>query len=129
MNSRPAMSILYEEWRTLTVAEAEAIRVGDWQVLETTHDAKLQLQLRIRAEPRLASLRPEHTSSPGLDETIRQGVLAELMQMEQANSQTLAGRLVETQREQATLEGSLQRLRKLRNSYAPGQTSIWQSYS
>ena len=128
MNPRQTLWELYEEWKVLTRGETEAISLGHWHRLENLQKAKLRLQAQIvAAEQHMPGEPGQVTLGPAAVPLF--SLVSGLIQMEKANRAALATRLAEAHQEQADLDGSLARLRKLRHSYATGRPSAWHSYS
>ncbi len=130
MSARNNLMSLYQEWRTLTEAEGEAIRSATWPQVYRCQAAKSQLQARILAahERFQAEL-----AANGLDarehEAQYRKTIAELILLEQRN-----GEFLEAQREQAQaklreLSRTRQNLRQVQRAYAGAQQPAWNSYS
>ena len=131
MSARDELADLYERWRQLTLAEAEAIRLTRWAELEQHQLAKAKLQPVIaHAEEQLKAELPAGFVQREAIERQLQNVVDELIQLEQGNHDLLAAQRQTADDQRVNLERTGRNLRQLHRSYAPTlATAHWQSYS
>lgn len=129
MNARNRLFDTYAEWRRWTVEEGDAIKASDWPRVRTCQRAKLDLQPRIiRCTEDARS--ETHTAGDNwgeVEKRLRREV-ADLIEMETRNGQTLAQIRCKARTEQAELDRSSRQLKQIR-SYAPVTPTAWSSYS
>ena len=117
-----------DQWRTLTVAEGEAIRLGRWCEVEQLQRAKQQLQPLIQQAidgwRTLLAGREHDTVSAGFRHSV-----AELIQQETANAECIAARRRRMQHVREELESTTRQLHHVRQAYAPAAPVLWQSFS
>lgn len=122
--TRSALLGYYDQWRSLTADEGEAIRGGQWLQVQQFQDSKRQLQESILN--RLRELPAEERRR--LNSELL-GLVEELVTQEHRNREDLV--LLRKQlevRQQQTEEAAL-RLRQIRQAYSSARTAAWQSYS
>jgi hypothetical protein len=119
---------LFEQWRLLTEAEGEAIRISAWWKVGECQDAKCHLQNEIvLANDRLQNESPRGAWTKHENE-VREAV-GKLILLESRNGEWLAEqrRLADAQSHQ--LQQSERNLRQIHKAYAPQRSVSWQSYS
>jgi hypothetical protein len=120
----------YTRWRTLTLAEGEAIAAGQWQQVEDLEESKRQLQDLVRARQR--ELRDECTRC-GLNAVVVEepfkSILHELIALEGRNDQALASQRQRNLARQEELQSATHTLRQVREVYTSKREAVWQSYS
>jgi hypothetical protein len=130
MTAHTTLLSLYEQWRLQTETEGEAIRVHDWSKVnacqQTKHELKPLIQDWTGAARREQSHRGDKLKL--LDKELR-GILQELIQAEKRNQKWLAQQQAAWQTRRGELQQTVRNLRRLRQSYASRDGSIWQSYS
>jgi tRNA G26 N,N-dimethylase Trm1 len=127
---RAALGSHYARWRTLTIAEGEAIADGQWKQVVNLGESKRQLQDLIRTTQR--ALR-EECARCGLDAQVAEepykALLHELIALEGHNNQTLASQRQQNLARQEELQSVVHTLRQVREVYSTKCEAIWQSYS
>ena len=136
MNVSDEHNELYEEWRSLSRSETQAIRAFDWKSLSGYQKQKLELQKRIQ---HLESVRPNFGISPvegpvQLDNISSQEsdfsqLLGDLIQMERDNFQLLESQKDRLRAQQSELKQSSQNLRRLHKAYVSDPHAVWETYS
>jgi hypothetical protein len=130
MSARNELMALYQEWRTLSEAEGEAIQSAIWPQVNRCQSAKSQLQTRILAAHELFQA---ELAAHGLDarehEAQYRKTIAELILLEQRN-----GEFLDAQRQRAAaqireLGRTRQNLRHVHRAYAGPREAAWNSYS
>jgi hypothetical protein len=120
----------YTRWRTLTIAEGEAIAAGQWQQVENLEESKRQLQELIRAVQH--ELRAECTgcglNAQAVEEPFK-SILHELIVLEGRNDQSLASQRQRNLARQEELQSATLTLRQVREVYTTKREAVWQSYS
>lgn len=120
---------LYGEWKSLTENERAAIVAANWKEVRCCQRAKEELQPKIIS---LTEALKKGKIAPGrLDEInarVREHV-NELIAMEMENSAILDRCMSETEKEQAGLEETSSRLRKVHKSYGAAPGPVWNQYS
>jgi hypothetical protein len=105
---------LYREWHRFTAAETRAIEARAWEQVEQIQSAKASLQPAILsaslAIDRRASLASEKSGDIG-------ELLAELIHLEQANSEKMTSQLSAAHAERSALGRSASQLRGIRRAY------------
>ena len=130
MSARHELMALYQEWRTLTESEGEAIRSATWPQVNQCQTAKSQLQTRILAAHELfqAELAANGLDAPEHEAQYRK-TIAELILLEERN-----GKFLEAQRQRASakireLGRTRQNLNQVHRAYAGSREAAWHSYS
>jgi hypothetical protein len=130
MNAQQDLLELFQEWRTLTEAEGQAIRSAIWPEVNRCQDAKFHLQSRLmlvheslQAERRAQGLDPETYDPP-----YRQ-VVTELIRLEQRNGEWLADQYQQAECQNQDLARTSRNLRQVHRAYASGAPTHWHSYS
>lgn len=146
------LRLQYERWRTLTVAEGQAIRGADWTRVADCQAEKAQIQLRISAleedlakgfsacgdSPHGIGRRParqaDHRSSipRGEPSSVHAGlhsVLREVILLEQRNLEDLHQQQGRARQQSDELHQASRRLSQVHRAYAPGGREAWHLYS
>ena len=130
MSARQELWNLYEQWRGLTEAEAEAIRSASWGRLSEWQDAKFRLQQEIIQATE--AFQTEQVCNELNREELEcqfRTLIGELILLETRNGELLAVRRQSAKREQMEMDRSHRNLRQIQRSYAPQRSVLWQSYS
>lgn len=121
MTPADELSALYQQWRSLSEDEREAIETRAWSNLEQFQAAKARLQ------PRIVEL------SQRLDVATHERqfhkVVGELMQLEHRNGVLLQQQRQAADEQMRELDKAGRHLRQLHKSYVPAARTHWQSYS
>ena len=121
MTPADELSVLYQQWRSLTEDEGEAIKTSAWTSVEQFQTAKSRLQ------PRITEV------SQRLDTTTHEQkfrvVVEELMRLERRNSALLQRQRQAAEEQKRELDRTSRHLRQLHKSYIPPARTHWQSYS
>jgi hypothetical protein len=130
MSAHSQLLGLYQEWRSWSEMEGAAIQSATWTRVDECQDAKLQLQPRIvnASETLHAELAASQQPFSAYESQLR-GIVAELIALEQRNSEWLAEQRKHVQAEADTLNRTGGHLRQVRRAYAPNRESAWHSYS
>jgi hypothetical protein len=131
MSARSDLLSLYIEWRKLTESEGLAIRSANWLEVQHFQDAKFQLQAQIVSATELvhAELARDPRHTPEVNHEFR-SLLAELIQLEQRNSQWLADQRRNAEAEMAAIDKTSRNLRQVHKAYHQVQgAAAWHSYS
>jgi DNA mismatch repair ATPase MutS len=131
MSARNDLLNLYREWSKLTEAEGLAIRSASWPEVQHYQDAKYQLQAQIVSATELvhAELALDPRQSQEVNREFR-SLLAELIQLEQRNSQWLAEQRQNAEAEMAVVNQSSRNLRQVHKAYNKAcGAAAWNSYS
>jgi predicted Zn-dependent protease len=120
----------YKEWRRLAETEGEAIRSGNWVLVADCQNALQQLQPRILSH--LQDARREWTrlgpDGSTLEQSFRE-VVAELIEIERHNSDSINAAQAAARLQLARLEQTVHTLRQVQRSYAPPPPPAWTSFS
>jgi len=132
MTAGAEIAALYEQWRSLTASELEAIQQSRWGDLQQAQAAKLKLRGPLGSA--LDRFLQGSDSHPGAKRSAEEIQLRktrdELVALEQQNAQLLDRRLAEARRELKALDQSSRNLRQLSRSYSrSSETAHWQSFS
>ena len=120
---------LYGEWKSLTENEGQAILSSDWVEVRRCQQAKERLRARIvKLTDSVQRGFPSPAEQAEINIRIRQHV-NELILLETENHSLLGRRMAKVQEEQAALDQTSNRLRKIHKSYAPSQMPVWNQYS
>lgn len=121
---------LYQEWRTWTHAEGEAILEGDFRKVKRCQSAKADLQPRIVAQTQEAQKECDHDgiNRPAFDKQVR-SLVNELIYLETRNGEMLAEQKQSLQAEYEALGRSSRNLTRIHKRYTPGSAAAWESYS
>ncbi len=121
MSPADELSALYQQWRSLTEDEGEAIEGGMWANVEQFQTAKARLQTRITEV------------SQRLDASVHERkfrlIVEELIQLERHNNCLLQRRRQAADEQMRELDKASRHLRQLHKSYVPPAQTHWQSYS
>jgi len=120
---------LYERWRLLSRAEAEAIQARDWPCLLKRQTEKKSLMAEIAGSEKGALGKtgvfdPQHPGGKKLS-----SILAELISLESENAKALASKRQLLEQEQLALHQAARNLHQMQRAYAPGPLPVWHSYS
>lgn len=121
MTPADELSALYQQWRSLTEDEGEAIEAGDWTSVEQFQATKARLQPRI--------IEVSQRLDVATHERQFRAIVEELMQLERRNSASLQGRRQAANEQMRELDKASRHLRQLHKSYVPPARTHWQSYS
>jgi hypothetical protein len=129
MSAETQLLQLYERWRLLSRAEAEAIQGRDWTCLVKRQTEKKALMAEIagfetESLSKAGSLSPQH---PGAKKLC--AILAELISLESENAQALESKRQLLKQEQMALHQAARNLHQMQRAYAPGPLPAWHSYS
>ena len=120
----------YQQWQTLTEAEGDAIRFGNWTQVEHLQATKQQLQKFIVTAT--AALRAEaEASGANLSEIEEEfcSLVNQLIQLETRNRDEIAACRRQGDADLSLVQSSRQHLRQIQRAYAPERGAVWQSYS
>ena len=121
MTPAAELSALYQQWRSLSEDEGEAIEAGAWASVDQFQTAKARLQPRIvEVSQRLDAATHERQFRKEVEE---------LMQLERRNSALLQRRRQTADEQMRELDKAGRHLRQLHKSYVPPARTHWQSYS
>ena len=131
MSAREQLDALYAQWRSLTQAEAEAIRLAAWEQLEQHQAAKAKLQpLMTQAFAELRLEMPSHFAERESIDTAIRATVDDLIQLEKNNSTLLAAKRQAAEVQKTDLERTSRNLRQIQRSYIGMlPRAHWQSYS
>ncbi len=128
--ARDQLRQLYRQWQSLTQAEGDAIRRGSWPILARLQASKRLLQQSITTATRgLEAEQAAHGIGRGHLEDEFGGLVADLMQLESRNLESLEAQLRLAKAHEQELESSAARLRLIRDTYGHERPSLWHSYS
>jgi hypothetical protein len=122
--ARAALRSHYEEWRSLSIAEGEAIRAGQWAQVEQLQARKRQLQEFVAAD--LGELPVAERDRLRAEFRL---LVDELLALESRNREDLARQREQLATRQQRTDQIALRLRQLRQSYGVTGVAAWQSYS
>jgi DNA repair exonuclease SbcCD ATPase subunit len=120
----PTLTAYYDQWRQLSLAEAEAIAAARWDRVDQLQETKRQLQgfidgwLRTQSAARVRELTEQFRP-----------LLRDLIELERRNAAALSDQLRRAEEQRAALETADRRLRQVRQAYAPPRDAAWQTYS
>lgn len=121
MNPVSELAALYEQWRSLTKSESQAIETAAWAQLEQYQAAKGRLQPRITEVARRLE--------PSVLEREFRPVVEELIRMEHRNNALLQRQRDAAELQRQELDRKSRNLRQIHKSYVPPVRTHWQSYS
>jgi exonuclease VII large subunit len=125
-----ALRAYYEQWRSLTEAEGEAIRNGVWQQVDQLQETKRQLQQLILGATR--ELRAECARcgvDPATVEQQLRNLVEHLVQLESRNGQSLAEQLHQTRTQLQQQDTAGRNLNQIRRAYSSAREANWESFS
>jgi hypothetical protein len=126
MSAQRDLRQLYDQWRALSLLEAEAIQACDWRRLAGHQGEKERLrQTILEASNRPASRTMEDS---GAKHDLRE-IISKLIEMELENQRALAEQQRRLEGEHAQLQEAVNNLRQLSRAYASEAQPAWQSYS
>jgi hypothetical protein len=130
MNARKELFAAYAEWRRWSELESTAIEAANWPRVHDCQRAKQSLQARIiratdQARQECTRFGLQHAE---LENEVRT-VVAELIQWEARNSESLAEQRQTARGERAALGRASLNLRRLHRSYGGGRAAGWTSFS
>jgi hypothetical protein len=129
MSAHDDLLDLYEQWRTWSETEGEAIKAGAWPQVAQCQDAKLKLQSRILTATEVwQSEDPKRRQEGTVDPQVRR-VVGELILLEVRNSEWVSEQRRQANRERDQLHQSRRNLRHIQKAYAASPGARWQSYS
>jgi len=121
MNPGEELHALYQQWRELTCAEGDALRVAAWSKVEHCQQAKARLQPRIsEVSARLEPVAHERAFRPVVDA---------LIQLEKQNRELLQAQRQIAGQQKEDLDQASRHLRQLHRRYVTPAPAHWQSYS
>jgi hypothetical protein len=125
-----ALRAYYEQWRSLTETEGEAIRGGLWQQVDQVQETKRQLQQLILGATR--ELRAEcarcGADVTGVEQQLR-SLVEQLVQLESRNGQSLDEQLHQSRVQLQQLDTADRNLHRIRRAYSPSREANWESFS
>ncbi len=120
----------YDQWRSLTEAEGEAIRGGHWPQVAQLQETKRQLQPLILGATR--ELRAEcarcGVDAAAVEEQLR-SLVEQLVQLESRNGQSLAEQLRQSHAQLQQLDIAGRNLNQIRRAYSRAREANWESFS
>jgi small-conductance mechanosensitive channel len=121
---------LFERWRRLSVAEAQAIHAEDWSHLDELHGKKqlLQPEISLAGDHLQAELAKQGPLGEGVQQRFRD-LAAELIALERENDCALAAQQQRVEQQRAELAQTSRNLRQVHAAYAPGGRPGWHTYS
>ena len=130
MDARNQLMDLYQEWRTLSETEGKAIRAATWSRVDACQDAKHGLQPRMLSAVELcqAELKAAGINPQDFDLQLRK-IVAELILLEERNSQWLAEQREAALAQARQLDRTSRSLRQVRQAYVGDAAAAWHSYS
>lgn len=130
MSARQQLLSLYEQWRTLTEGETQAIHRGDWDGVHGFQDAKRDLQPGIfrQTEHALEELGRDAQVKADFDDQLRR-IVNTLILLEQRNGTLIAERKEACRQEMDQVEQGQRNLTKIHKSYGNRREAVWNSYS
>jgi uncharacterized protein (DUF3084 family) len=130
MSAQADLLQLYQDWRSLTEQEREAIEEGDWRRVHKCQSAKSELQPRIVRQTQETH---DEWNRFGVDrsqlEKQVRSVVNELIYLETLNGEFIAEQRRRAQAEFDQLNQSSRKLGKVQKSYTPNAPFAWESYS
>ena len=120
---------LLDQWRALSLAEAQGIGTGNWAQVSGSQQAKHQLQEQILRAARGLGLEAQGGGTPpaGLAASWRQ-LVGELIALEERNLALVTRQLREARRQREALERSRQALRRMHLAYGTQPAQCWTGY-
>lgn len=127
---RAALRAYYDQWRSLTEGEYEAIAAGNWHQVDQLQESKRQLQVFITGVTRelRSACEIAGVNADDVEQEFRKTVV-ELIRLESRNNQTVATLMQHAQAEKAELETAARTLHQVGRAYTPARESNWHSYS
>ena len=121
---------LYDQWRHLSEAEAEAIQESAWKQVDLCQGNKYQLQSQIleAREQVMTELMRMGLNRDCVEDQIRE-IVDELILLETKNGQLIADQREQLQTERASLDRSSRNLRQVQRAYSGAGSTAWSSYS
>ena len=128
MSARDEIEEYYEEWRTLSDAEAPAIQQSKWAQMQQCQSRKAAIQKMIiqRTPAMEQELDVEDAAENQRELRI---VISDLISMERRNGELLAEKRRCMSAEQDGLEKSNRNLSRIRQAYTSKPQTAWFSYS
>lgn len=130
MSASEQLQSAYQEWRRLAENEGEAIRGGNWSLVQNCQNSLQELQpqiIRWTQEAR-AEWQKLGYDIPAEENRLRT-VIGQLIEIERRNSAWLSDIRSAARAELRELEQSGHNLRQVQRSYAPARASAWSSFS
>lgn len=118
-----------EEWRQWTLDEAAAIQAGNWPEVTRCQEAKTQIQQRLTSHFQSPEGRPASPLADGRWPAELRPLLAELIQLERDNRNTLANQVTQARARTADFRRSHSNLQRVRSAYGRRPQSPWQAFS
>ena len=130
MNAQANLLQLYQDWRTWTETEREAISDGNWRQVRVCQEAKSNLQPQIlrQTEEAQGEWKRLGLDRKAMEKQLR-SVVNELIYLETANAQVLSGQRNATSEELERLSQSGRTLSKIQKHYVSEAPIGWESYS
>jgi hypothetical protein len=120
----------YEHWRSLSVAEGQAIHACDWSAVEKCQATKTKLQAKIVAASEALRLRaPRFAEAPCVIDRRIRDIVGELLVLERENESAISAQYRRARQEQAELAHTSRTLRQVHRAYTPAGLARWESYS
>ena len=118
------------EWRQWSELEAAGLNESDWQAVARCQAAKKALQpvLHKCIEQARAEWKEQGPDASRAEREVR-SVVAELIALEKANHESLAGKVRAHQRQRVELSRANRNLDNVHRSYGHQPEAGWQSYS
>lgn len=130
MSAQANLLQLYQDWRSWTEEEREAISAGDWRRVKVCQGAKNDLQPKILRETEEAQVewRRLGVDRKSVEKQLR-SVVNELIYLETRNGEFIAEQREFAKLEFARLEQAGRNLSKIQKHYAGEHSVGWESYS
>ena len=130
MSAKVKLLSLYEDWRTWSQVEGDAILTADWGRVEQCQGAKKELQGAIvrRTQDAREELRLQGGDPQVLDAPLR-ALVNELIGLEMRNQSYLGTQRVALENERNEVDEGSRRIAKIHKSYASPSSAGWEQYS
>jgi len=130
MNPCDELFQAYDQWRSWTENEGEAIRLADWSQVGHCQSVKHQLQSDIIHLTDAAQVESKRQGSDWTEIVGRlRAVVRELIMLETRNSNWLTSQRQNVEAQNNELGQARHNLRQVRKSYVPARFAVWESYS
>ena len=120
----------YKEWRRLAETEGEAIRSGNWPMVEACQKALQQLQPVILRHTQAvqSEWKRSRVNRPEKENQVREAI-ADLIRLESRNNALLQSVRQAARAQIERLEQTGRVLRQVQRFYAPSRPAAWTSFS